>query len=276
MDWKPFQGADDARDVVAWAMPALQALADAMAQAATATLWIPGAEMRGQHSIIWQIAGTGQLRSIHNGSLLWPGTLIVRAGDAEESAHLIPSDNAQQIELRAINHDLALIIHRCDPESSTIWREQYRFPSGHGRHWQHLLDCALHCGRGEQAADIGNPLLVAALRIACQALETPARPHRGRRLRQQQIERFAMKHFNQPECSTKTIAAALELSRSHVQKVFKQHSGENLNGFILRQRLRKADHLIAKGAEEDDQLAKRCGFKDLDELKAGRTETATH
>ena len=101
--------------------------------------------------------------------------------------------------------------------------------------------------------------------------ETPARPHRGRRLRQQQIERFAMKHFNQPECSTKTIAAALN-SVAPTCKKFLNSTAAKSERFILRQRLRKADHLIAKGAEEDDQLAKRCGFADLDDLKAGRAE----
>ena len=52
MDWKPYNGVDDAQHVVAWALPALQALADAMARLRRQQPYgfqVP--EMRGQHSL---------------------------------------------------------------------------------------------------------------------------------------------------------------------------------------------------------------------------------
>ena len=200
MDWPAFDGNDDPEALTAWAIPAFTALADAVERGAVATLWIPSERNRGHHRLVWQLAGCGQLCSRQDSSLLWPGTLVVLAGDADEQTKLDPQDGAQQIELRAVNDDISLTLYRCDDAADSVWRDQFRFPAGIGRRWQQLLDTALSCGCGEEDSDIGLPLLVATCRLAAKAVTIPARPHRGRRLRQKQIEKLVLNHFFEPDC----------------------------------------------------------------------------
>ena len=274
MEWTPYCGQDSAEELATWIIPALHGLSEAVERGAVAMIWATSEHNRGTHRLLWQLAGTGQLQSREEHSLLWPGTLIAMAGDANEVATLDSHQSSgQQLELRAINDDLACILHRYDEQADSVWHDQYRFPAGIGKRWQQLLDTALSCGSGESSAEIGLPLIVAACRLAAKAATVPARPHRGRRLRQHQIEKMVLNHFFEPDCNADTIAAALQLSKSHIQRIFKQHSGESLHTFILRLRVRRADQLLASHDADDlaqHDLALRCGFSDEAELVRGR------
>jgi AraC family transcriptional regulator len=56
------------------------------------------------------------------------------------------------------------------------------------------------------------------------------------------------------------LAAVAQLSPFHFARMFKQSTGESPHGYVTRQRVAQARHLLAEGSQSLAEVALACGF----------------
>jgi AraC-like DNA-binding protein len=72
---------------------------------------------------------------------------------------------------------------------------------------------------------------------------------------------FIRDHISDPQLSVPTIADAVNLSRSYFSRVFRAQVGVSVNEFIARERIERAERLLADTDDTVESVARACGIQ---------------
>lgn len=76
-----------------------------------------------------------------------------------------------------------------------------------------------------------------------------------------QVQRYIQQNYADPQLSVTTIAAAFNVSVSHISRTFKQEAGISTIGYITKTRMEYANILLRSGMQVQ-QVAERIGYHD--------------
>lgn len=84
----------------------------------------------------------------------------------------------------------------------------------------------------------------------------------------QETARYIAAHYQEPDISLGSIAAALSISEGHLSHLFKKETGETILGYLTRYRIHKAMGLLKDCRLKVYEVTEQVGYRDIAHFSA--------
>jgi len=130
-------------------------------------------------------------------------------------------------------------------------------------------------GRGDDGAGLLRTSWLAAL--ISEARLALAHDHDGsdrRHSRWDDARRYIARHID--NCTRARVARACGITEGHVGRLVRRHTGHSFVGYLRELRLEQAEELLAVGQLDVQEIAQRCGFRNVSHfIRLFKTRTGT-